>query len=379
MAYGDTTLDEILRQLSASQGAPNRPRFPITQTSSVLPNVAQAPAAPAQPASRAYRAGRLLGRGARALNLPALPLGTMGFGMADIAAATESGATRENRPERALQILSGADITGLGGALGRLLTGRPAYPSSGIEGPATQASRARGVVSAAPQLQSRVAFGGADVEDATLGIPQDFTPIRTDLDAEQMLRENYAPQRGTGAIRLGSGPARVIDTRGRPAEVAPAAPASTGNFAGDFTGALLNLKQVSGDNARRAAQARADAAALAARGTAARGAAALQMSELSARFAAEHLRANPGDIAGAAAILHGRSQGAGDNVFFPGIGPNDPTIVGSKRTGAVIARRPKVEAQMGKDAKGVWQILGPDGRALRPATPDEIEQRKAGR
>jgi len=139
------------------------------------------------------------------------------------------------------------------------------------------------------------------------------------------------------------------------------------------------LKQISGDNALRVAQAKAASAALAARGTAARGAAALQTSELSARLAAAHLQANPGDIAGAAAVLHGRSQGAGDNVFFPGLGPNDPTIVGSKRTGAVIARRPKIEAQMGKDAKGVWQILGSDGRALRPATPDEIEQRKAGR
>lgn len=366
MAYGDATLDEIMAQLRASEGAP-RPQFRITQASSVLPNVAQAPATPAAvplgPETKLAELRRLGGQArgsfrtiARGAGRLALPL-QVGLGLneaADITGAVSRGemaATPENRFARGVRILSGGLFS----------------PSGSGPAPAAPVVPVAQPLSVVP-----------DQADALPGVPQDMTPIRTDLDAEQILRENFTPARGTGAIRVGNGPARVIDSRTSPEFLAAQAPAGPRAPRG-FTEALLNLKQVSGDNALKAAQAKAASAALAARGTAARGAAALQTSELSARLAAEHLRANPTDLAGASAILHGRAEGGGDKVFFPGLGPNDPTIVGSKRTGAVIARRPRVEAQIGKDAKGVWQILGPDGKAVRPATPDEIAQRNVGR
>jgi hypothetical protein len=325
MAYGDPTLDAIMESLRASEGAPqqNRPQFRITQSSSVLPNVASAPeAAAGVPFYNRPLTFRGLARGAFRGAVRASPYTLALPSIIEAAQMTggivrgEQAATPENRPARAFNILTGGLFNP---------AARTASPLS--TPPATP-------ISAVP-----------DQPDAFSGVPQDMTPIRTDLNAEQILQENYAPARGTGAIRLGNGPARVIDSRTSPefvaGQVPTAAPSTTGNYAGDFTGALLNLKQISGDNAQRVAQAKAAAADLAARGTVARGVAALQTSELSARLAAEHLRANPGDIAGAAAVLHGRSQGGGgDKVFFPGLGPQDPTLVGNKRTGAVISRKP---------------------------------------
>lgn len=294
MAIGDSPLDEYLRQLEASRGAPP-------------PLAPAAPAAPIAPAALPSRAlpwyNRPLpippwlskiGRGARVLGRGA---GPVGVGLL----AAEAG-------KFGLETMA------------NIVAGKPT-----VEGTVERGRAGFGAIEPAAVAPATVAPAAA--------VPATVAPARPALDAEQILGERYfQPPSGTGAIRFGRRPARVIDTRTSP-ETTPsyAGPRGVGGFVGD----LLRLKQISGASALRTARARAASADLAARGTAARGAAALQTSELSAQLAAEYLRANPGDVAGAAAVLHGRSEGAGDNVFFPGIGPQDPTIVGSRRTGAV--------------------------------------------
>ena len=299
MAYGDTTLDEIMRQLGASEGAPNRPQGRITQSSAF----GLAPTGPATPAQqRFYNRPITVPEGVKAVGRRALGLGTRFLGPLGIAA-------------------------GVVPAAEALKTGAEAAANAYAGAPGVQATVARGAAG----------FGAVTPAPAVVTAPTTVTaPAFVGPEPLASPGNMIVPPRGTGFIRNNvTGATTFLDARGQPVEAAPAAPANTGNFAGDFTGALLRLKQISGDRALKLAQEKAAFAGLAARGTAARGAAALQTSELSARLAAEHLRANPGDIAGAAAVLHGRSQGAGDNVFFPGIGPKDPTIVGSRRTGAV--------------------------------------------
>jgi hypothetical protein len=55
--------------------------------------------------------------------------------------------------------------------------------------------------------------------------------------------------------------------------------------------------------------------------------------------ALQHLRDNPGDYAGAAAVSAGRSQGMGANTFMPSTTGND-VIIGNRRTGASEIQTP---------------------------------------
>ena len=313
MAYGDATLDEIMRQLGASEGAPQpaRPQFRITQASGVLPNVDTVPArAPFYNRPITVPAG-IKAAGRRALGLGARFLGPVGVA-AGILPAAEA-------------LKAGAE------AAANAYVGPP-----GVYG--TVARGAGGFGAVTPTMSS-VPGTVATPSEAPVVLPEPLA------GPENMI----VPPRGTGFIRNNTtGRTTFLDSRGQTPEIA-AAPVSSGNFAGDFTGALLGLKQVSGDNARKAAQAKAEAAALAARGTAARGAAALATSDLSARLAAEYLKANPGDIAGAASVLHGRSQGGGapfreSTTSFPDPKTGAVTVLDA-RTGTAKKVIPQVPVQ----------------------------------
>lgn len=87
-----------------------------TVTSPVVPSVAAVP----KPTGLAYRLGKWGGR----IFAP-LGLGAMGIGMADKAAEINASPESKGAIENTLNVLSGADITGFGGWLGRKLTGRP--------------------------------------------------------------------------------------------------------------------------------------------------------------------------------------------------------------------------------------------------------------
>lgn len=343
MAYGDPTLDAIMESLRASEGAP-RPRFPITQTSSVLPNAAVAPAAPAAPVvpmSRAERFGRGAARFVRGwpgkfLGAAAagnvLAQGLLGEPSVPNAIRTGVGLGAVVNPAVGVPLATGMTI---GGGLVDLASGpllRAGDAANDIRGPATKAFLARGGMQPPSVVAAPGDVGRDDtLVDATAGV----------LPPPEVLaspNNNVVPPRGTGFIRNNTtGAVTNIDSRASPEFLAANAPASTRAPQG-FTEALLNLKQITGDNALKVTQSKAAAADLAARGTAARGAAALQTSDLSARLAAAHLQANPGDIAGASAILHGRSQG--------GTAPfrESTTTLPDVKTGAITT----IDARTGK-------------------------------
>lgn len=102
----------------------------------VAPSVA-VPSAPTAPTGWGARARLLMTRAGTAAGrvLPAVALGQMGYGMARNAVDTTATATPGNFVERGLKILSGADVTGVGGWLGRLLSGgAPSVaPAGGME------------------------------------------------------------------------------------------------------------------------------------------------------------------------------------------------------------------------------------------------------
>lgn len=347
--YGDTLLDSIMEEIRASQPQPNRPQFRITQTSSVLPNVDPAPglrplSAPATPTGLAYRMGRLLGRGARLLPTIAgadqLVGGVMdtATGGPTTANAIRSGvgaASLFSPPARMVALgMSGADLipdAAYKAALG--------INDTDIRGPATLAYQAR-----TPTPPAQTALPPVSVGVPAAGsIPAPAPATLPAVNAEEIIRRNYAPERGTGAISLNGGPAFALDARGR--EEVPA-PAAAPSGLGGVTSALFRLKQVSGDNAQRVAQAKAATAAVAAGGTAARGAAALTTSNASLALARAHLEANPTDLAGAAAILHGRSAGEKSVQAFPGFTPNEPTTIVTPK-GAVFSVKPTKRATEG--------------------------------
>jgi len=193
--------------------------------------------------------------------------------------------------------------------------------------------------------QGRAGFGAMPVTAPTMlaAAPAPVAAPAAAPSAEPVVPEVLAtpenlavPPRGTGFFRNNmTGRVMNFDVRGQPV---PAAPRPTGNFAGDFTGALLRLRQVSGDNALKAAQAKAAAANLAARGTAARGAAALGITQASLALA-EEARAQGATPAELSAILHGSSQGGGGVPFR-----ESTTTLPDVKTGAVTV----IDARTGK-------------------------------
>ena len=346
MAYGDTTLDDIMAQM---RGGEPRAQGRITQTSSFgLP--APAPVAPAIAppklsfgerlglgAARFLRGwgGKLVG-GLAAGNLAAEGLLGERTVANDIRAGVGLG-TLVN-PTVGLPLATGMGIGGLvTEAVGNRMI-NSAEARNDIRGPETKAFVARGGM-----LPATVAAPGDEGRDDTLiDSRAGVVPTTEGLNPAEMIRRNYAPVRGTGAISLNGGPAQLIDSRASMAAEAAAAPAYAAPDPLGI-GAALRLKQVVGDNTLKVAQAKADATALAARGTAARGVAALLTAQNSEAAAAEHLRLNPGDYRGARAVAAGRAEGGTpfreSTTSMPG---KDGRInIIDARTGAVQAVIPK--------------------------------------
>lgn len=188
---------------------PNAAAPGVTPAGSNLLSVPPAgPGAVATPAESAVgplsKASRFLRFGAKALGGTAasLALGGMGAGMADQAAATTSGATPENRLSRALQILSGADITGVGARIGRFLTGTPEPTAPNpIIGPAIapQVAAAGGPNAYVKNLQPRL--GAVPVVATSAATPTAPGGDMTDSDrAFQLLQstDKLVGSAGTG-------------------------------------------------------------------------------------------------------------------------------------------------------------------------------------
>lgn len=97
-------------------------------------------AAAAPPTGMMYAGGKMLGKAVGRFG-PIAGLGAMGFGMADKMAEVQADPESRGAVERTLQVLSGADVTGFGGWVGRKLAGLPdplpPMSSSAASAPAT--------------------------------------------------------------------------------------------------------------------------------------------------------------------------------------------------------------------------------------------------
>lgn len=342
-------IDEFLRQ--NTRAAPGAPATP-------------APAVTAAQPGKAFRAARLAGKGARALGAarltPALAIGAMGFGIADKIQETENNAFPENRPERALKILSGADITGIGGRIGRFLTDRPEPAEAGTLGPAGRDFLASG---RSPDLPARLpAAAPASADETGPSI------------ADELLRApTHTIPSGTGAISFGARPAQLVDTRGGSRADNSPKLNRTGNPAGDFTQAILGLKRISGDNERRLAQGKVAAASRSAEGTFLKGRADLGTAQLSAALAAEYLdpRTTPERrslLERSSAVLRGRAAPGNLSIPVGGVGLNptkDPSVVFNKSSGKtklvfptndITIAQAVASAKKNKNFKSVQQV-----------------------
>lgn len=313
-------------------------------------NAQTAPAASAtQPASRAFGVGKALGKAARMGGRVAGPVaagtvlaeGALGEPSVANAIRTGVGLGAIVNPAVGVPLATGMAT---GGALTEFIGNRlidSTLAANDIRGPATKEFLARGGQTTAPVTPESQVTGavGGDISTAVAAPPEaaaaapapsiisspgvQFGPLPT--------RNIYGERpgvRGIGGIG-GIGNTQITNQ--------PATGTDVGNIAGNFMGAMLGLKQISGDNAQRLAQQKAQTAALAARGTFARGSAAMGESLTAQTLAAEHLRANPGDFAGAGAVLRGRMVGAGMKPSIPmgGVGMNpqkDPSLVFDPKT-----------------------------------------------
>lgn len=293
--YGDAILDSIMAQIRGAGGEP--PRF-----------------------GAASKSARLL---------PWNPSTPMPAGLSPIspagAVSPAASVPFYNRPIPLPSWLGGAGQLArgaLGGPLGwgsaAVATGAPLLKAGAetaaemyVGPPGLQATVERG----------RAGFGsvpgavqiGQDVADAELGVPQDMTSIRTDLNAEDILSRRMLAPRGTGAIQAEGAPARLIDARTSPEFLAAqgpgARPTPPGGEVGAFLGSLIGMKSVVGDAARKAAAAKAAAASLSAQGTYLRGLAAVDAAqrERTQPLYAESVTSMPDPRTGAITVIDKRT------------------------------------------------------------------------
>jgi hypothetical protein len=363
MGLYDQNYDSIFRGGATPQGAPpvddataqaqrwlaeqaaRRAAAAASRASAVSPvgAVAAAPAAPVAQGAL-YKTGRFLGRAVGRFG-PISALGAMGFGMADQAQAIQEDPNKSDLVERGLQVLSGADITGYGGWLGRKLAGRT-EPLTTLPARTAPASTLPPAASA-PAIDWQGGPGGGEAAPAVApGLP----PLRPWTEAD--LLGSRIPEPGTGAVRMGRGAIHTIDARaqlpmaGSEVVSSGAAPApevgartmrtidtrgpvptitttSTGRGAnrlpdvGGFYGATARLRNIAQDNAAKAAQARME---MQYGGTAQKNVAAAANENLRTAAAHEHLRLNPTDFSGAAGIASGRVQPREAVTVTPSIG-----------------------------------------------------------
>lgn len=333
------------------------PNFNIDEFLAAQKAAAAPAAAPAAPAvGGAYKAGKAIGKvtklGAKVAPAAAGAVQLVG-GLADTAA---SGPTLSNAVRTGVGAASLFSPPARAVAAGMTLADmvpEAAYKAvlgikdTDITGPATKAFLARGGVTSGAQSDLQPQSEGTELAQEfppvmaaeAPAVAPTAAPLVTTAAAPLPGRNEYVERpgvRGIGGIG-GVGNTQVAGV--------PATSTNVGNIAGNFMGAVLGLKQVAGDNAQRLARQRAVAANLTAQGTYARGAAAMGTMQLSQQLAAEYLKKNPGDYAGAASVLHGRSQGNANRKVIPmgGVGLNpakDPSLVFDPQSGTTSLVRP---------------------------------------
>lgn len=307
---------------------------------------AGATGATAEPAGKAYKAGKLVGKGAKLGGKLVGPLaagtlaaeGLLGDATVPNAIRTGVGIGAVANPAVGLPLATGMAVgDAVTGFVGNRLIDS-VLAKNDIRGPETKAFLARGGVNQT-QGATGTAPAGAELSGvigpsasaaAPVAAPAEVMPASWQPKALPVANEyvERAGVRGIGGIG-GVGNTTVSGV--------PATSTGIENTAGNFLGAMLGLKQISGDNAQKLAQQKAQAANLAAQGTFARGAAARGESLTAQTLAAEYLKKNPGDFEGAGAVLRGRTTNAGMKPSIPmgGVGLNpakDPSLVFDPRT-----------------------------------------------
>ncbi len=302
-----------------------------------------------------YKAGKLLGKATRLGAKVAGPLAGATQLVSGVADAVANGPSVSNAIQTGVGVASTFSPPARAVATGMTLANMipdAAYKAvlgikdTDITGPATKEFLARGGVSGAAAGGTMTgAVGGELAEPAAAPVAAESAA--TPVTMAPSWRPAPLPGQNTYVERPGvRGIGGIGGVGNTQISGSPATSTNIGNTAGNFMGALIGLKQISGDNAQKLAQQRAAAAALTAQGTAGRGAAAMGTLQLSQQLAAEYLKKNPGDFAGAAAVLHGRSQASKKTIPVGGVGMNpakDPSLVFDPQSGTTSLVRPTQE------------------------------------
>lgn len=142
--------------------------------------------------------------------------------------------------------------------------------------------------------------------------------------------------RGTGVITREDGTTIQVGQG-----AVPAAPRGADGSVGSYVGALMNQRQRGLTEERNLAKRKLEVDAIGKGATAAAAAAKAQQDAFTTQAAQEHLRRNPGDYAGAAAVAAGRVLPRDTfSVPFPPLSETGPVTVLNKGTGALEKRQP---------------------------------------
>ena len=329
--------------------------------------------APTRPQGKAYKAGKAVGTATR-IGAKILPAAAAGLTLAEgaLGEATIPNAIRTGvglgalvNPAVGLPLAAGMQVGGLATEfIGNRLIDRT-LAATDIRGPETKRFQAQG---------ARV----AGFDEATMNAdnpPQAPAVVPAPVPQAPVAGPGnlIVPERGTGFIQ-NQQTGRTVQI-GSPTPPGPGtAPREfrpTGNPAGDFMGALIGLKQISGDNAQRLAQQKAKAAQLAAQGTAATGAAALDKAARLDTLTTDFLRQNPGSFERASGVLSGRPVAAPrksipqGGVF--GTKATDPVLVFDPATGTTEVNYPTQSTTMAAARESAKRHTGktPSDAAIR--------------
>lgn len=226
-------------------------------------------------------------------------------------------------------------------------------PETDIRGPAL---RNQGTV---PPTSVTPTVAPADLEDAASGTV-DAAPVVPRAEPGNLV----VPRRGTGFIRNNqTGATQFIDASAQvnaPVESPGYTPRTA---AGNFVGAILGLKQIAGDNARRAATRKLALEARTQGATAARATAAGRLDAAKLELA-ERVLARGGSPEEAAAAISGRSAGGGTPRALPELvipsasGPTSVPVF-NPRTQTIINTPVQQQTQIFQDSRGPYkQVAG---------------------
>lgn len=178
--------------------------------------------------------------------------------------------------------------------------------------------------------------GGLNIEAGMGPIGFGAAPKAPDWQAAPLPAANTyreIPGNGPNSVKPGIGGVRGV---GNTEVVGTPDVNNVGNIAGNWVGSMIGLKQIAGDNANKLAAAKLGNESNLKSAQANEANAKAGHASISSVLAAAHLKANPNDLAGAAAILSGRSQGVGHpTIPMGGVGMNplkDPSLVFDPKT-----------------------------------------------